>query len=212
MNWIDEKAYDYAALHTSPLPALQQEVLNFTMLHHPHAHMISGHLQGVLLQMISQMVRPDRILEIGTFTGFSALCLAEGLTPHGELHTLELRPEDAATARAFFDKTERAAQMHVHVGDAKKLLGTMQGPWDLVFLDADKTSYIQYYEAVLPAMKTGSFLMADNVLFHGEVLQTEFTGKNALAIAAFNKHVSADERVEQVMLTLRDGLMLIRKK
>ena len=202
----------YASQHCSPLEPLLQEVLDYTEQHHPKAHMISGAVQGLLLQQLSHMLRPKRILEIGTFTGFSALCLAAGLPEDGLLYTLEMRAEDAATAQSFFDRSEKKNQLRLLQGDARQIIPTLQESWDLVFIDADKISYIDYYNMLVPRMAAGSFLLADNVLFHGEVLQDELKGKNAKAIAAFNAHVQADDRTQNVLLTVRDGLMLIRKK
>jgi predicted O-methyltransferase YrrM len=157
------------------------------------------------------MIQPDRILEIGTFTGFSALCLAKGLKVNGQLHTIEMRDEDAATAQKYFDKAGVNNKVILHLGDAKQIIPTLQQQWDLVFIDADKTGYIDYYELTLPNLKQGGFILADNVFFHGEVLQDVVKGKNAKAIQAFNEHVAADNRVEQVLLTIRDGLLLIKK-
>jgi predicted O-methyltransferase YrrM len=161
--------------------------------------------------MISRMLQAKRILELGTFTGFSALCLAEGLAADGQLFTLETREADAATAQQYFDRSQFKDQINLLQGDARAIIPTLSETWDLVFIDADKTSYIDYYEMVLPQLRTGGYLLADNVLFHGEVLQDEVKGKNAKAIAAFNAHVQADPRTENVLLTIRDGLMLIRK-
>ena len=200
----------YAQAHTAPLSPLLQQLLQYTAMH-PHAHMVSGHTQGVFLQMLSTMLRPAAVLEIGTFTGFSALCLAEGLAPDGVLHTIELRAEDAATAQTFFARSDYAHQIIQHVGDARQIIPTLPLAWDLVFLDADKVSYTDYYEMVVPRVSKGGFLIADNVLFHGEVLQENITGKNAKAIAAFNAHVQADSRTRQVLLTVRDGLLLVQK-
>jgi predicted O-methyltransferase YrrM len=205
------EADHYADQHSSALSPLLQEILQQTLAHHPHAHMISGHVQGLLLQMISHMLQPKSILEIGTFTGFSALCLAEGLAADGRLYTLEMREEDAATAQQYFDRSHFKDKIKLLHGDARAIIPTLQESWDLVFIDADKTSYIDYYEMVLPQLKQGGYILADNVLFHGEVLQDEVKGKNAKAIAAFNAHVQADTRSENVLLTVRDGLLLIRK-
>ncbi|WP_462222291.1 O-methyltransferase, partial [Ferruginibacter sp.] len=179
--------------------------------HHPHAQMLSGHVQGKVLEMISCMINPQQILEIGTFTGFSALCLSKGLQQHGQLHTIEIRAEDAATAKKYFEKANVKDTVILHLGDARQVLTTLNQQWDLVFIDADKVSYIEYYELTLPNVKSGGFVLADNVLFHGEVLQKELKGKNAKAIQAFNEHVAKDKRVENVLLTVRDGLLLIKK-
>ena len=205
------EASQYADQNSSALSPLLQEILQYTLAHHPHAHMISGQVQGLMLQLISRMLQPKRILEIGTFTGFSALCLAEGLATGGQLITLEMREADAETAQQYFDRSPFKDHIKLLQGDARTIIPSLNETWDLVFIDADKTSYIDYYEMVLPQMRTGGFLLADNVLFHGEVLQDEVKGKNAKAIAAFNAHVQADPRTENVLLTIRDGLLLIRK-
>jgi predicted O-methyltransferase YrrM len=158
------------------------------------------------------MIRPERILEIGTFVGYSALCLAKGLRPEGVLHTIELREPDAQTARAYFDRSPYKEKICLHMGDALSVMEALKENWDLVFIDADKINYTRYYEAVFPFVKKGGWIIADNVLFHGEVLETPVKGKNAKAIDQFNRHILADNRIEHVMLTVRDGLMIIRKK
>lgn len=212
MHLILPQAEAYAAKHTSPEDALLQEVNQRTMADHPLSHMLSGHVQGRLLSMMSSLIQPRYILEIGSFTGYSALCLAEGLAESGELHTIELREADAATARANFSKSEKNKQIHLHIGNATDIIPRLAPVWDLVFLDADKTGYIGYYEQIVPRLRPGGLIMADNVLFHGEVLQKPLSGKNAKAIDAFNEHVNKDPRTEQVLLTIRDGVLLIKKK
>jgi len=211
MQLVHQKAELYAEQFSSPLDELRERVTANTIANHPHAHMLSSRTQGKLLQFISCMVNPLKILEIGTFTGFSALCLCEGLQPHGVLHTVELRREDAATAQAYFTESPYANRIKLHVGDANEIVKALEEEWDMVFIDADKVNYINYYELTLPALKQGGWLIADNVLFHGQVLEEQITGKNALAIHAFNEHIKNDPRVEHVMLTIRDGLMLIKK-
>ena|SRR6218665_2414904 len=212
MELVNEKAEQYAAYFSSSHEALLQKIIDETNAVHPQAHMLSGSMQGKLLEFISIMLKPSKILEVGTFTGFSALCLAKGLLPGGELHTLELRAADAATAQRYFNESVYGKQIHLHLGNALEIIPALQEEWDLVFIDADKVSYIQYYELTLQRLKTGGFILADNVLFHGKVLSEEPEGKNAKAIHAFNEHVKNDSRVEQVMLTVRDGLTLIKKK
>lgn len=212
MELINPGAENYAKRFTSSLDALLDEVEAFTLQHHPHAQMLSGHVQGKLLEMFSSMIQPKRILEIGTFTGFSALCLAKGLQVGGELHTLELRNDDADKAASYFRKAGMGHIITLHRGDAMAIIPTLSETWDLVFIDADKVNYINYYELTLPSVKKGGWLIADNVLFHGEVLEENAQGKNAKALQAFNEHVKKDERVQQVMLTVRDGLLLIQKK
>ncbi len=211
MDIINPAATAYAERFTSPVAPATQAVEDATWKEHPQAHMISGLLQGRLLQMLSRMIRPEQILEVGTFTGYSAISLAAGLVPGGQLHTIELRPEDAATAAKHFEQHGLAHQVTLHTGDAQKIIPTLANQWDIVFIDADKVNYIAYYELTLPQVKPGGWIIADNVLFHGQVLENPVSGKNAKAIHAFNEHVQSDSRVEQVMLTVRDGLMLIRK-
>ena len=152
------------------------------------------------------------ILEIGTFTGYSALCLATGLRSDGELHTIEIRNEDALIASENFKKSKQANQLNLHIGNALEIIPGLPYQWDLVFIDADKVAYIDYYEIIVPKLNTGAVIIADNVLFHGQVLEATIKGKNALAIHAFNEHVANDNRTEQVLLTIRDGLSIIRKK
>jgi caffeoyl-CoA O-methyltransferase len=173
--------------------------------------MISGYVQGKLLAFLSKMLTPKYILEIGTFTGYSALCLLKGITKDGEMHTIEIRQEDANTAAGNFKFAENNNLITLHVGNAKEIIPTLSYEWDLIFIDADKVSYIDYYELVLPRLSKKGIIIADNVLFHGQVLEQPIKGKNALAIDAFNKHVCNDSRVEQVMLSVRDGLLLIKK-
>lgn len=212
MELVNLKAEEYAQKSTSLLDPVLQEAQAYTLSNHPHAQMLSGHVQGKLLEMISRMLKPEKILEIGTFTGFSALCLVKGLQPGGKMHTIELRADDAETANNFFKKAGTGDKIKLHIGDALEIIPTINESWDLVFIDADKVNYINYYELTLPAVKNGGWILADNVLFHGEVLEEKVKGKNAKAILAFNEHVKNDDRVQQVMLTIRDGLMLIQKK
>jgi caffeoyl-CoA O-methyltransferase len=212
MDLINPHAQAYAEKFTGRLDPLLHEIERHTLQNHPQSQMLSGHLQGKFLEIISCMLRPHRILEIGTFTGFSALCLAKGLAPGGKLHTIELRDEDADTASANFHKAKANDSIILHRGNALDIIPGLNEKWDLVFIDADKVGYKQYYELVLPSVNTNGVILADNVLFHGEVLEEPVKGKNAVAIHDFNEHVSRDERVEQVMVTMRDGLMIIRKK
>jgi predicted O-methyltransferase YrrM len=212
MELVQPLAEAYAQQFTTPDNALLQSIQASTLLNHPHAHMISGPVQGQFLSFISGMIQPQYILEIGSFTGYSALCLANGLTDTGALHTIELREADAETAALNFSKSTRNKQIHLHIGNAIDIIPNLNFEWDLVFIDADKTAYIDYYELIVPRLSKKGMIIADNVLFHGQVLENLVTGKNAKAIQAFNEHVKADERTEQVLLTIRDGLVLIKKK
>ena len=212
MELINTKAGNYAARFTTPTDNLLQEIEKYTLANHPEANMLSGPIQGKLLEIISRMIKPERILEIGTFMGYSALCLAKGLTQEGKLHTLEIRKEDASISQNYFSKSLYNEQIILHVGDALEVIPTLHEVWDLIFIDADKVNYINYYELTLPLLKKGGFILADNVLFHGEVLEDNIAGKSAKAIHAFNEHLEKDNRIQHVLVTVRDGLMLIQKK
>jgi predicted O-methyltransferase YrrM len=208
---IPEIIEQYADAMTSDETDLLAQVNADTLATHQLHHMLSGKVQGKLLTFISHLMQPKYVLDIGTFTGYSALCLASGLQNEGELHTIELREEDAKTAKTNFNQFNAHKKIHLHIGKALDIIPTLPCKWDLVFIDADKTGYIEYYEMVLPLLNDNGLIIVDNVLFHGQVLEEPLKSKSAKAIAAFNKHVAADKRVEQVMLTVRDGLLLIKK-
>jgi predicted O-methyltransferase YrrM len=157
------------------------------------------------------MIRPKNVLEIGTFTGYSALNMLVGMPEDATIDTIELREKDVETASAFFREAGVEHRIKIHLGDAKQIIPKLEKEWDLVFLDADKVGYIDYYELTLPRIKKGGWILADNVLFHGQVLQNEIVGKNAKAIHAFNEHVASDPRTEQVIIPIRDGIMFIQK-
>jgi caffeoyl-CoA O-methyltransferase len=209
---INEKANDYATSFSEGTDELLKEIEEFTVYHHAHSNMLSGPLQGKFLEILSKIIMPTYILEIGTFTGYSALCLAKGLQQNGFLHTIELREEDSAIAKSYFAKSSQCHQIILHTGNALDIIPQLKETWDLIFIDADKTNYINYYELTLPRLKKGGVILADNVLFHGDVLKEKISGKNGIAINDFNIHVAKDERVQQVILTVRDGLMMIIKK
>ncbi len=208
MNW--EKAEDYADFYSTVFSADVEELFAATSLHN-QAHLASSRLQGKLLSMLSFMQQPLKVLEIGTFTGFSAICMAQNMPQGSILHTIELREADAIFAQQYFDKINTSAKIILHTGDAKMIIPTLDHRWDMVFIDADKTGYIHYYELTLPALNTGGIIVADNVLFHGKVFENPIEGKSAKAIQLFNDHVKNDGRVAQVMLPFRDGLTVIRK-
>ena len=212
LEFLHPLAETYAGQYTTNDDALLKEIADYTSEKHSKAHMLSGAVQGKLLEMLSRMIKPRRILEIGTFTGYSALCLGKGLTDNGLLYTIELREDDAAIAQFFFNKSLLKDKIILQLGNAHEIIPTLKEDWDIVFIDADKVSYIDYYKAVLPNVKSGGYIIADNVLFHGEVLAEEKKGKNAKAVHAFNEYVKEDDKVETVLLTVRDGLLLIRKK
>ena len=212
MDFIHPLATEYVEKYSEATPSYLRAMYESTLTSHPHAHLQSSWNQGGFLSILSKLIQPKAILEIGTFTGFSSLCLAEGLTDDGVLHTIELRAEDGQKAADYFTLSPNANQLNVHIGEAKQIIPTLSTNWDIVFIDADKTGYIEYYELVLPMLNENGLIIVDNVLFHGEVLEAPIHGKSAKAIQAFNEHVLADPRTEQSMLTIRDGLTLIRKK
>ncbi|MGZ5218975.1 MAG: O-methyltransferase [Chitinophagaceae bacterium] len=211
MDLIHPRVQVYAETLSSPADGLLKEIADFTKENHPEHHMLSGHLQGKLLEMISFMIRPRRILEIGTFTGYSALSLAKGLTADGQLHTIELRENDALTAKGFFNRSSFAEQIILHTGNALDIVPFLTESWDLVFIDADKVSYIEYFNNVLPQVKQNGFILADNIFFHGEVLADEVKGKSAKAIQEFNGFIRERNDIDKMVITLRDGLYLMRK-
>ena len=211
MDLISPAIQSYAESLTSPESELLKSINDFTKEHRREYHMLSGHLQGKALEMISHMIRPKRVLEIGTFTGYSAICLAAGLQSDGKLHTIEAREEDARTAAGFFARSSFADRIILHTGNALDIIPGLDEDWDLVFIDADKPAYIEYFKLVLPRVRKNGFILADNIFFHGDVLSPEPTGKSAKGIVAFNEFMKTRADVEKCALTLRDGLMLIRK-
>lgn len=204
---------EYLLAHTDPEPEYLAQINRSTHLKVLNPRMLSGHLQGRVLAMLSQMVQPRRILEIGTFTGYSALCLAEGLTSDGLIHTVEADDELEELIRSNISSSPFAAKVVVHIGDARQLIPTLDEQFDLVFIDGDKREYQEYLELVLPRVRKGGFLLADNTLWDGKVL-TEAASKDpqTVAIMEFNNRLTADQRIEKVMVPLRDGLTMIRKR
>lgn len=203
----------YAEQYTTAEDDVQASLNRETHAHVKGAQMISGHLQGMVLQMISQMINPANILELGTYTGYSAISLAKGLKPGGKLHTIDIDPY----LQEMRDKYWQQAGVHnnivQHIGEATLVIPKIKGDFDLVFIDADKKNYGNYFDLVIDRIPAGGIIIADNVLFHGEVILPDDQQSNASRyIHDFNKKIAADERVEQVIMPLRDGLMLIRKK
>jgi predicted O-methyltransferase YrrM len=212
MDIIPFEVNEYALQHTAKEDELLSEIKAYTEQNHPEHHMLSGALQGQLLTMVSKMIKPKRILEIGTFMGYSAICLAKGLDKNGKLHTIEKREDDAGIAKAFIEKSPYNKSICVHVGPAMEILDNLNEDWDLIFVDADKTGYKGYFELLINRIKTGTWLLFDNVFFHGEVLKKPISGKNAKAIAEFNEMINKDPRIETLMLTVRDGITIMYKK
>lgn len=212
LEFLNQLALDYASQHSTPADPLLQELEDYTRSVHQEAHMLSGFLQGRFLSLFSGLLQPKRILEIGTFTGYSALCLAEGLGANGQLHTIEMRDADADIAQSFFDRSPLGSKIILHRGEAIPIIPTLNENWDLVFIDADKTSYTEYFNMVFSNLRSGGFILADNVFFHGQTFAPVVKGKNAKAIRAFNELVINRTDLQVLMLPLRDGLSLIQKK
>jgi len=200
---------EYLLAHTSPEPEALAFIARETHLKTIYPQMLSGPVLGAFLRMVSWMTRPERALEIGTFTGYSSLCLADGLAKGGQLHTIEQNPEHWEMIRRHLSGHGLDERILLHQGDALALIPTIPGPFDLAFIDGDKTEYIAYYESIVPRMRPGGLIVADNVLWGGKVLR-DGTDKETSGIKAFNAYVASDARTEQVMLPMRDGVMLIR--
>lgn len=203
---------EYILNHSSAEPELLYKLFRETNLKVLYSRMISGHIQGSLLRMISSMLNPERILEIGTFTGYSALCLAEGLAEKGQLDTIEVNAELEEMIRKYFDQSPNGHKINLIIGAALKVLPTLNKTYDLVFIDADKENYSEYYHLVFDKVRLGGFILADNVLWDGKVvINPPPTDKETQGIISFNDLVKADHRVEKIILPLRDGISIIRK-
>ena len=204
---------EYITQHSDAEPAYLSNINRKTHLKIINPRMLSGHLQGRVLAMFCQMIQPERVLELGTFTGYSALCMAEALLDNGVLHTIECDDELEDFILENFAGSEHGKKIRLHIGDALTVIGQLDETFDLVFIDANKREYLAYYEAVLPKLSTGGFILADNTLWDGKVVQKVVPNDHqTIEIMKFNDFVAADTRVEKVMLPLRDGLTIIRKK
>lgn len=210
---IDSNIENYAEEHTKPASNVLQNLYRETHLKALHPRMLSGKLQGKLLQFISQMIKPKTVLEIGTFTGYSAICMAEGLLENGVLHTIEINNELEEIANLFFEKAALTNKIKFYIGNALDIIPKIDDKFDLVFIDADKKNYCEYYKLVFDKVKKGGFIIADNVLWSGKVLEKPYhNDKDTIGIIAFNELIQKDERVDNLLLPFRDGLMIIRKK
>jgi caffeoyl-CoA O-methyltransferase len=211
MEFIDPLLEKYVCEHTSNESDLLKKINRETHLEVLQPRMLSGHFQGRVLSMFSKMIRPERILEIGTYTGYSALCLAEGLTPNGKLVTIDINEELAARVRGYFAESSYANQIDYLVGNAMELIPALNEKWDIVFIDADKHNYINYYHLVFPMVKVGGYIIADNVLWSGKVIDSTQTDKDTQLLREYNRLNHMDDRVEEILLPIRDGLMIARK-
>ena len=203
---------EYISFHSTPENEVLEAITRDTYVHVLNPHMLSGHVQGRVLSMISHMIRPKRILELGTFTGYSALCLAEGLAEGGKLITIEHNDELEETIRRNLSRSPLADRIELRIGDCKLEIGNIVDSFDLVFIDADKREYCAYLDLVYPLVPVGGFILADNTLWDGHIIDPAYDkDKQTLGLRAFNDKLKEDDRFEQVILPLRDGLTMIRK-
>lgn len=212
MDFISPELQQYVTDHSSTVSPLLAQIDRETHLEVLQPRMLSGHFQGRVLSMLSHLLRPTHILEIGTYTGYSALCLAEGLAPDGKLLTIDINEELEQRVRGYFEASAYAEQIEYRIGNAAQIIPTLQTAFDLIFIDADKQQYPLYYTQALEKLKSGGFILIDNVLWSGKVLDSKYQDKDTTLLRELNLQISQDERVEKVLLPLRDGLYLIRKK
>lgn len=209
---IDPRLEEYIENHTTPETELLYELRRITFLHTAYPRMLSGPVQGQFLEMISRMIRPERILEIGTFTGYSAICLAGGLAPGGILHTIEAEPNYAEIAREYFRKAKLEDRIVLYAGDALDIIPQLNETFDLVFIDAAKEHYSDYYKAVFDKVNAGGYILADNALWDGRVLEgASAKDPETRGMIRFNEEIQQDPRVENVLVSIRDGVMVVRK-
>jgi predicted O-methyltransferase YrrM len=212
MEFLPVPIQEYAERFTSPEPAPLRHLNQETWQKVLSPRMLSGHLQGRILSMFSHMMRPSRVLEVGTYTGYSAICFAEGLAPGGKVITLEVNAELEPMARQYFHEAGQAANIELLIGDAREIIPGLTDTFDLVFLDADKENYTTYYKLILPKMRSGGLLLADNVLWSGRVMDENVHDEETEGLRDFVNFVSHDATVEQLLLPVRDGIMMVRKK
>ncbi|PQA59188.1 O-methyltransferase [Siphonobacter curvatus] len=213
MHFIVPEIEAYAEAHTSPEPSLLKRLNRQTHVKILHPRMLSGHFQGRMLSMISWMIRPRVVLEIGTYTGYSALCFAEGLADDGKVITIDIKAELEPFVREFLNESDYKDQIDYRIGNAREVIPTLDETFDLVFIDADKPSYATYYDLTIDRVRSGGWIIADNVLWSGKVAQAGTkVDKDTQCLLDFNAKVQQDDRVENVLLPIRDGLMVVRKK
>ncbi len=211
MHFFPESLERYAEDHTTSESELLKKLNRETQARIYMPQMVSGHLQGQLLRMISLLIRPKNILEIGTFTGYSAICMSDGLQPGGTLYTIDINEELREMAEQYFKQAGISEKVNYKIGDATNIIPELNATFDLVFIDADKINYSKYYELVFDKVRSGGVILADNVLWSGKVIE-EVRDDETNALIAFNDRIQQDSRVDNVLLTQRDGLMMIRKK
>ncbi len=212
LSLIPEEIEEYCELHTTPESQLLNRLNRETNLKVLRPRMLSGKLQGTFLAMISRMIKPSYILEIGTYTGYSALCLAKGLTSSGELHTIEIDEELEDISRKYFKESSFHSQIHLHIGDANTIIPTLPHQWDLVFIDAEKKDYKKYFDLIFPNLRNGGIILIDNVLWSGKVVkEVAHNDYDTQAILAFNDYIQQYEGVINLTLPFRDGILMVEK-
>jgi len=211
MDMFDDILTGYLENTCDAEPTLLQRINRETYLKETAPHMLTGHYQGRLLAFLSKLVSPTKILEVGTFTGYATLCLAEGLAPGGEIHTIDINEELEDRVRDYFMQAGLDDAIHVHIGDAANIIPTITGPFDLVFIDADKKNNDLYYELALEGCRTGGLILLDNVLWKGKVVNGD-NDNQTQEIAVLNDRLATDERIDKLILPVRDGLFLLRKR
>jgi caffeoyl-CoA O-methyltransferase len=209
---MNKKLEQYVEQHSTPEDSILEDLYRQTHIRFINPNMVSGHLQGKLLEMISLMIKPKNILEIGTFTGYSAICLSRGLRSGGKLITIEINDELTSFANAFFCRAGADKEITQLTGRAQDIIPELDLIFDLVFIDGDKREYVEYYNLIIDKVRPGGFILADNVLWGGKVLENETNDPQARGIINFNEMIKMENRTENVIMPLRDGLMLIRKK
>ena len=213
MNFLPQEIEDYALKNSDAELDVLKRLNRETHLKMTMPQMLSGHMQGLMLQMFSKMIRPKNILEIGTFTGYSAICLAQGLQENGKLHTIDVNEEFKEIITRYIKEAGLQGKITLHIGAAVNILPTLKEEFDLVFIDADKENYSTYYDLVFPKVKQGAFIIADNVLWSGKTLDSPMKmDKETKSLYEYSVKIQSDSRVENVLLPLRDGLMIARKK
>ncbi|MDG1439434.1 MAG: O-methyltransferase [Flavobacteriales bacterium] len=213
MDFLDPKIEQYTLQHCEPESELLYELNRQTHLQILQPRMLSGHLQGRILSSYSKALSPNNVLEIGTYTGYSALCMAEGLKKNGTIHTIDINEELTSFTQSFLNKSKFNNQIKLHVGNALDLIPTLKLEWDLVFIDADKENYSNYFDLVIDRVRSGGWIIADNVLWSGKVLKpTDRNDQETAALKAFNQKVHQDPRVTNLLLPVRDGMMILIKK
>lgn len=213
MEFIDEELANYASAHSSEEPEILKKLNRETHLKMMQSRMLSGHLQGRLLSLLSHLSRPKCILEIGTYTGYSAICLAEGLAEDGILHTIDNNPERDVFVNRFIDEAKMTDKIRTYIGDARLVIPTITGEFDIVFIDADKSGYAEYYDLIIDRVIPGGIIITDNVLWSGKVIEpVKANDEDTRLICVYNEKIAADSRVEVVLLPIRDGISIARKR